>query len=123
MATAPGRPGEQNPAYAPCSAHPQLTNSERRVRRDRVFCSLRERAGEQLQPFARRPGRRTFYSPSTRGPRLTSARFCSGYRLAATLDMLPMVGVAELRENLSKYLRRVERGGRLLVTDRNRLVA
>lgn len=33
------------------------------------------------------------------------------------------VGVAELRRNLSKYLRRVERGERLIVTDRNRPVA
>jgi prevent-host-death family protein len=33
------------------------------------------------------------------------------------------VGVAELRQNLSKYLRRVERGERLIVTDRNRPVA
>ena len=33
------------------------------------------------------------------------------------------VGVAELRQNLSGYLRRVERGERLLVTDRNRPVA
>jgi prevent-host-death family protein len=33
------------------------------------------------------------------------------------------VGVAELRQNLSKYLRRVDRGERLLVTDRNRPVA
>ena len=33
------------------------------------------------------------------------------------------VGVAELRQNLSLYLRRVERGERLLVTDRNRPVA
>lgn len=33
------------------------------------------------------------------------------------------VGVAELRQNLSKYLSRVERGERLLVTDRNRPVA
>lgn len=33
------------------------------------------------------------------------------------------VGVAELRRNLSRYLRRVERGERLLVTDRNRPVA
>jgi len=33
------------------------------------------------------------------------------------------VGIAELRQNLSKYLRRVERGERLLVTDRNRPVA
>ena len=37
--------------------------------------------------------------------------------------MLRTVGVAELRQNLSKYLRRVERGERLLVTDRNRPVA
>jgi prevent-host-death family protein len=33
------------------------------------------------------------------------------------------VGIAELRRNLSRYLRRVERGERLLVTDRNRPVA
>jgi antitoxin (DNA-binding transcriptional repressor) of toxin-antitoxin stability system len=30
------------------------------------------------------------------------------------------VGVAELRQNLSRYLRMVERGERLVVTDRNR---
>ncbi len=33
------------------------------------------------------------------------------------------VGVAELRQNLSRYLRLVERGERLVVTDRNRPVA
>lgn len=33
------------------------------------------------------------------------------------------VGVAELRQNLSRYLRRVERGERLVVTDRNHPVA
>ena len=33
------------------------------------------------------------------------------------------VGIAELRQNLSLYLRRVESGERLLVTDRNRPVA
>ena len=33
------------------------------------------------------------------------------------------VGIAELRQNLSVYLRRVENGERLLVTDRNRPVA
>lgn len=33
------------------------------------------------------------------------------------------VGVAELRQNLSRYLRRVSRGERLVVTDRNRPVA
>ena len=33
------------------------------------------------------------------------------------------VGVAELRQNLSRYLRRVENGERLIVTDRNRAVA
>lgn len=37
--------------------------------------------------------------------------------------MKTTVGVAELRQNLSRYLRRVERGERLLVTDRNRPVA
>jgi prevent-host-death family protein len=33
------------------------------------------------------------------------------------------VAIAELRRNLSLYLRRVENGERLLVTDRNRPVA
>ena len=33
------------------------------------------------------------------------------------------VGVAELRQNLSKYLRDIERGERIVVTDRNRPVA
>ena len=33
------------------------------------------------------------------------------------------VGVAELRQNLSVYLRRVSEGERLVVTDRNRPVA
>ena len=37
--------------------------------------------------------------------------------------MIATVGVAELRQNLSKYLRRVEQGERLLVTDHNRPVA
>jgi prevent-host-death family protein len=33
------------------------------------------------------------------------------------------VAIAELRQNLSLYLRRVENGERLIVTDRNRPVA
>jgi prevent-host-death family protein len=37
--------------------------------------------------------------------------------------MRSTVGVGELRQNLSKFLRRVERGERLVVTDRNRPVA
>jgi prevent-host-death family protein len=37
--------------------------------------------------------------------------------------MKATVGVAELRQNLSRYLRQVARGERLLVTDRNRPVA
>lgn len=37
--------------------------------------------------------------------------------------MSDTVGVAELRQNLSRYLRRVEHGERLVVTDRNRPVA
>jgi prevent-host-death family protein len=37
--------------------------------------------------------------------------------------MSKTVGIAELRQNLSLYLRRVENGERLLVTDRNRPVA
>lgn len=37
--------------------------------------------------------------------------------------MSTSVGVAELRQNLSVYLRRVRDGERLVVTDRNRPVA
>lgn len=37
--------------------------------------------------------------------------------------MKDTVGVAELRQNLSRYLQRVKRGERLLVTERNRPVA
>jgi prevent-host-death family protein len=37
--------------------------------------------------------------------------------------MSESVGVAELRQNLSLYLRRVSKGERLVVTDRNRPVA
>ena len=37
--------------------------------------------------------------------------------------MSETVGVAELRQNLSVYLRRVANGERLIVTDRNRPVA
>ena len=42
---------------------------------------------------------------------------------ATLMYMSEMVGVAELRQNLSLYLRRVGRGERLIVTDRNRPVA
>jgi len=37
--------------------------------------------------------------------------------------MSDAVGIGELRQNLSRYLRRVELGERLVVTDRNRPVA
>jgi len=37
--------------------------------------------------------------------------------------MSETVGVAELRQNLSLYLRRVDQGERLVITDRNRPVA
>ena len=37
--------------------------------------------------------------------------------------MTGTVGIAELRQNLSVYLRRVASGERLIVTDRNRPVA
>lgn len=37
--------------------------------------------------------------------------------------MSTTVGIAELRQNLSRYLRRVEQGERLVVTDRNKPVA
>jgi prevent-host-death family protein len=37
--------------------------------------------------------------------------------------MASTVGVAELRQNLSRYLQRVAKGERLIVTDHNRPVA
>jgi prevent-host-death family protein len=37
--------------------------------------------------------------------------------------MSETVGIAELRQNLSGYLQRVQRGERLIVTDHNRPVA
>ncbi len=37
--------------------------------------------------------------------------------------MSETVGIAELRQNLTRYLRRVAAGERLVVTDRNRPVA
>lgn len=37
--------------------------------------------------------------------------------------MSDTVGIGELRQNLSRYLRRVQQGERLVVTDRNRPVA
>jgi prevent-host-death family protein len=42
---------------------------------------------------------------------------------ATFMYMADSVGVAQLRQNLSVYLRRVEGGERLVVTDRNRPVA
>ena len=44
-------------------------------------------------------------------------------RSATFMYMSESVGVAELRRNLSVYLRRVSRGERLVITDRNRPVA
>ena len=40
-----------------------------------------------------------------------------------TVICMTTVGVAELRQNLSRYLRRVGKGERLVVTHRNRPVA
>jgi prevent-host-death family protein len=45
------------------------------------------------------------------------------HRQPATFMYMTAVGVAELRQNLSKYLRLVDKGERLVVTDRNRPVA
>lgn len=42
---------------------------------------------------------------------------------ATFMYMNDSVGVAQLRQNLSLYLRRVSQGERLVVTDRNRPVA
>jgi prevent-host-death family protein len=45
------------------------------------------------------------------------------YDLPATFVYMTTVGVAELRQNLSRYLRLVAAGERLVVTERNRPVA
>lgn len=42
---------------------------------------------------------------------------------SATFVYMTTVGIAELRQNLSRYLARVAEGERLVVTDRNRPVA
>ncbi len=39
------------------------------------------------------------------------------------MELLKTVGIRELKNNLSAYLREVKRGTRLLVTDRNEVVA
>jgi prevent-host-death family protein len=44
-------------------------------------------------------------------------------RYATFMYMDQTVGIAQLRQNLSRYLERVAKGERLLVTDRNRPVA
>jgi len=44
-------------------------------------------------------------------------------RASCYLMYMITVGVAELRQNLSKYLRLVARGERLVVTERNKPVA
>ena len=50
-------------------------------------------------------------------------RASTGSRHVLLMYMSRTVGVAELRQNLSRYLERVAKGERLLVTDRNRPVA
>jgi len=85
--------------------------------------------------------RSIFYGPTFRHSTLGEVALCAigefpGDRLTALSDrgshpdrcatfmyMNRTVGIAELRQNLSRYLRRVEDGERLLVTDRNRPVA
>src|ERR671919_1198432 len=96
----------------------------------RSFGSSREPAPIQ-KPSAteRTPGTR---SETTRSPVASSLSSCfctrGWYRRAisersTTFMYMNTVGVAELRQNLSRYLRRVARGERLIVTDQNRPVA
>jgi prevent-host-death family protein len=59
-------------------------------------------------------------APGRFDPRFSHKRIGSH---ATFLYMSTTVGIAELRQNLSQYLRLVERGERLVVTDRNRPVA
>lgn len=56
-------------------------------------------------------------------PRSISSARSGACSYASIMYMSATVGVAELRQNLSRYLRRVERGERLVVTDHNRPVA
>jgi len=58
-----------------------------------------------------------------RTPQSTTGTNSATSGSTATLMYMTMVGVAELRQNLSKYLRLVARGERLVVTDRNKPVA
>lgn len=39
------------------------------------------------------------------------------------MEMIKSVGIRELKNNLSAYLREVKRGTRVLVTDRNQVIA
>ena len=52
-----------------------------------------------------------------------TSRRAGRHRRDARFVYMDSVGVGELRQNLSRYLKRVERGERLLVTARNRVVA
>ena len=54
---------------------------------------------------------------------MIEATYADGQRCATFVYMSSTVGIAELRRNLSRYLERVARGERLVVTDRNRPVA
>jgi prevent-host-death family protein len=92
-------------------------------------------------PSMSRAARRRTWSTSTAAPPPTAPRRVRWFRVArfrwhdpskpgrertelpATLTYMTTVGVAELRQNLSKYLRLVGKGERLVVTDRNRPVA
>jgi prevent-host-death family protein len=66
----------------------------------------------------------TYPGGRSRLPRQTAIQRPKTRTKSATfMYMSESVGVAELRQNLSVYLRRVSGGERLLVTDRNRPVA
>ena len=76
-------------------------------------------SGSLLPPGLKRAGPNTRRADRREGRNLTPAVQSQ----CATFVYMTSVGVAELRRNLSRYLRLVARGERLTVTDRNRPVA
>ena len=73
----------------------------------------------------RETGEQGAWTEGGRRPRLgTAGRMCYiVYHMKNTPSRTPQVGIRELRQNLSIYLRRVARGERLELTDRGRPVA
>lgn len=84
-----------------------------------VKASVRRGRPCGLRTLASIPGRKCDPPGS-----IAATKGALSWRASATIMyMYETVGVAELRQNLSRFLERVARGERLLVTDHNRPVA